>query len=58
MKVLDSHGNFVEIPPKSTPVINGTFHIKPEDDGKNPRYKSIHSSSVSFNPTLGVKKDL
>jgi len=42
--VMDSRGNIV---PVSIPVVvNGTFKVKPEIVGKNPAYKSIHSTSV------------
>ena len=43
--VMDSRGNIV--PVDCPVVVNGTFTIpKPEIVGKNPAYKSIHSTSV------------
>lgn len=45
--VMDMRGNFVEI--KSPPVVvNGSFLINPEIVGKNPSYKSIHSTSINL----------
>ena len=44
MKVMDTRGNWVEV--QKPTVINGTFKVKPEIVGKNPAYKSIHSTSV------------
>jgi hypothetical protein len=47
--VVDSHGNFIYIPHQL--VVNGT--VKHENDGKNPAYKSIHSTSIN----LPLKKE-
>jgi len=44
--VMDSRGNIV---PVAIPiVVNGTFKVKPEIEGKNPAYKSIHSTSINL----------
>ena len=44
--VMDSRGNIV---PVSVPiVVNGTFKVKPEIEGKNPAYKYIHSTSINL----------
>lgn len=45
---MDTRGNFVEIPKSIPVVVNGTFKVKPENDGKNPAYKSIHSTSINL----------
>ena len=45
---MDSRGNFVEIPQSFPIVVNGTFKVKPEIVGKNPAYKSIHSTSINL----------
>jgi len=49
MKVMDCRGNIVEVQ-MPTPVVNGTFKIpsNPEIVGKNPAYKSIHSTSINL----------
>jgi hypothetical protein len=45
--VMDSRGNFVPVASLTPIVVNGTFTIpKPEIVGKNPAYKSIHSTSI------------
>jgi hypothetical protein len=46
--VMDTRGNFVEIPKLNPVVVNGTFKVKPEIVGKNPAYKSIHSTSINL----------
>jgi hypothetical protein len=46
-KVMDARGNFVEVPYKPI-VVNGTFKVNPEIVGKNPAYKSIHSTSINL----------
>lgn len=48
MQVMDTRGNWVEIPDPKPIVINGTFKVKPEIVGKNPAYKSIHSTSINL----------
>jgi hypothetical protein len=47
-KVMDSRGNWVEVQPPLPIVVNGTFKINPELVGKNPAYKSIHSTSINL----------
>ncbi len=46
MDVMDSRGNIV--PVLNPIVVNGTFKVKPEIVGKNPAYKSIHSTSINL----------
>jgi len=45
--VVDSHGNFIFIPQF---LVNGTVKLpsNPEIEGKNPAYKSIHSTSINL----------
>ena len=39
---MDTKGNILVLPI----VVNGTIKVKPESVGKNPAYKSVHSSSI------------
>jgi len=50
MKVMDCRGNIVEVQMPTPVVVNGTFKIpsNPEIVGKNPAYKSIHSTSINL----------
>lgn len=48
--VMDCRGNIVEVQMPTPVVVNGTFKIpsNPETTGKNPAYKSIHSTSINL----------
>ncbi len=48
VSVMDARGNWVEVQPTLPIVVNGTFKVNPELVGKNPAYKSIHSTSINL----------
>jgi len=48
VSVMDARGNWVEVQPPLPVVVNGTFKVNPELVGKNPAYKSIHSTSINL----------
>jgi len=44
---MDTKGNLIEVPQWKSIVVNGSVPIpKHENEGKNPAYKSIHSTSI------------
>lgn len=47
VSVMDARGNIVPVSPIPL-VVNGTFKVNPEIVGKNPAYKSIHSTSINL----------
>jgi hypothetical protein len=52
-KIMDARGNMVEVQMPTPIIVNGSFKVKPENDSKNPAYKSIHSTSVRFPANQG-----